>query len=211
MITIGLTGGIASGKSVVVKAFHEFGVPIFDADVLARQLTEPGQPAWRDTVAYFGESILAPDGGLDRLKLAGLIFTDLEKRRALEGIVLPRMREYIEGQKPNLAQRGERFLIVEGATIIEANQLDFCDYLIVVHTDRNTQLQRLKERNGYTQEEAMARIRSQMPLEEKVKYADFLIDNTGSLKETLRQVRDLHDKLHEVVESGRKTRNRTTP
>ena len=108
MITIGLTGGIASGKSVVVRAFQELGVPIFDADVMARQLTAPRQPALRDIAAYFGEEILAPDGGLDRVKLAGLIFSDPEKRRALEGIVLPRMREYIEGQKRELAKNGEK-------------------------------------------------------------------------------------------------------
>jgi dephospho-CoA kinase len=168
---------------------------------MARQLTEPGQHALADIADYFGKDILAPDGELNRVKLAGIIFTDTEKRRALEGIVLPRMREYIDGQKPELTRKGKNFLVVEGATIIEANHLDFCDNLIVVHTDRNSQFLRLIERNGYSRKEAMSRINSQMPLEEKVKYADFVIDNTGRLEETLRQVRELYGKLREIVES----------
>lgn len=209
MITVGLTGGIASGKSVVVKAFRELGVQTFDADVIARHLTERGQRAWYDAVAYFGEELLAPDRNLDRVKLATLVFTDPEKRRALEGIVLPRMREYIEEQRQILTEKGEKLLIVEGAIIIEANYLDICDCLIVVHTDHESQLRRLMERNGYSREEALMRIHSQMPLEEKVKYADFVIDNTNSLEETLRQVRELHGRLREMCESGARNKKGT--
>ncbi|MBI2878058.1 MAG: dephospho-CoA kinase [Candidatus Tectomicrobia bacterium] len=198
MLIIGLTGGIASGKSIVMRTFRELEVPTFDADVMARQLTEPHQPAWREILGHFGEDLCLADGTLDRARLGTLVFSDPEKRRVLEGIVLPRMKEYLYGQRDQLAQQGKTFLIIEGATILEANYRGFCDSLIVVHTTPEVQLQRLIERNGYSREEALLRVQAQMPLEEKVKYADFVIYNTGSLEETLRQVRELHGHLRSL-------------
>jgi dephospho-CoA kinase len=198
-LLVGVTGGIATGKSVVASMLEEMGAPMIDFDLLARRVVEPDKPAWRDIVAYFGEQALKEDQTLDRESVAKIVFADREKRRMLESFTHPRIREefvaevrWIREQDPDA--------IVQAVVplLIESNLQSVFDHLVVVHAPADVQIVRLMERDDLTREGAEARLRAQIPIDEKAGHADTVIDNSGSLENTRRQVGELWERLCEL-------------
>ncbi|HET9847887.1 MAG TPA: dephospho-CoA kinase [Candidatus Dormibacteraeota bacterium] len=194
MRVVGLTGGIGSGKSLVAEMFTQLGAEVIDADQLAREVVEPGQPALTDIVSTFGSDILGGDGRLDRAKLAGIIFADAEARSRLNAITHPRIRQRMNDE---VARRRSRpgLLLLDIPLLYENTRTDQVENVIVVWVDPQTQVRRLTERNGLSAQEARRRIASQMPLDEKRARADFVIDNTGTPQETQRQVEAIYRQL----------------
>lgn len=196
----GLTGGIATGKSTVSNMFRQLGAPIVDADVIARLVVEPDRPAWRDLVAHFGRGILLPDRRINRPKLAGIVFSDAAERDKLNRIVHPRVREEAARQTADfLREDPKRPVIQDVPLLIETGLYKQMDKVILVYVDQQTQLRRLIERDSLAEEEALKRIRAQMPIEEKRAYADYVIDNRGSLEETRSQVVRIWEELRSLA------------
>jgi dephospho-CoA kinase len=191
MKVLGLTGGIGSGKSMVARMFAELGADVIDADQLAREVVEPGQPALAEIATAFGQDILLPDGRLNRPKLAGIIFADGAARARLNTITHPRIRERMDAEIA-ARQSGSGVLIVDIPLLYENDRSGAVETVIVVWVDPETQLRRLHERDGLTLEEARQRIAAQMPLDEKRARADLVIDNSGSREDTGRQVEAIY-------------------
>jgi dephospho-CoA kinase len=191
MRVLGLTGGIGSGKSLVDAIFRELGADVIDADALAREVVEPGQPALAEIVASFGSDMLLPDGRLNRARLAEVIFGDAAARQRLNVITHPRIRRRMSEE---VAARSRRsgVLILDIPLLYENGRGADVEKVIVVWVDQPTQRQRLMERDGLTQEQARQRIDAQMPLEEKRRRADHVIDNSGSPVSTRRQVEAIY-------------------
>ncbi|WP_053367361.1 dephospho-CoA kinase [Bacillus sp. FJAT-27245] len=187
-LTIGLTGGIASGKSTVASMCGEMGIPVIDADVEARLAVEPGEPAYEKIVESFGPGIVLPDGGIDRKALGAVIFNDDQKRLLLNGIVHPEVRKRMAEKREGEEKSGAAVIILDIPLLFESKLAHLADKTLVVYVDRDTQLSRLMARNSFSKEEAEARIGSQMPLSEKAAMADAVIDNNGEIEETKRQL-----------------------
>jgi len=177
----GLTGGIASGKSTAAARFRARGVPVIDADELAREVVAPQSDGLREVVAEFGPEVLAADGGLDRKAVARLVFADAAARKRLEGITHPRITGLSMQRAAALAERGEPLACYEAALIVENGAADAFRPLVVVACPEDVQVARVRARDGATADEARARIRAQKPLAEKVALADFVIDTSGTL------------------------------
>lgn len=194
---IGLTGNIASGKSSVAQMFEKLGARIIDADLVARAVVEPNRPAWNEIRDTFGAEVLNPDGTIDREKLGEIVFNDEEKRKALNEITHPRIIEEIKGLIERSRDEGVKVTIIEAALIVEKGGWlrDIIDNLIVVSASEDSRIERLMYRNGYSREEALSRIRSQMPSAEKEKHGDFIIDNSTSLEDTGSQVISIWEKI----------------
>lgn len=196
MQRIGLTGGIATGKSYCLKRFAALGVPVIDADVLAREVVEPGSPALQMIRIRFGPSVMAPDGSLDRPALAAIVFSDKTARADLESIIHPevyrRINEWFANQPP-----GVRFAIADIPLLFETGHEHDFDAVIVVACEPFEQLRRLIERDGLPEEAARARLAAQWPIGEKVARADFVIRTDGTFDETEQQVRAVFDALSE--------------
>ncbi|MFY4774633.1 dephospho-CoA kinase [Metabacillus sp. RGM 3146] len=190
-LVIGLTGGIASGKSTVSNMIRDWGYPIIDADIIAKEAVDPGKPALEKIIKAFGRDILKGDGSLDRQKLGGIIFQNAAKREILNSIVHPAVREEMLKKRDEAKSNGEKAVVLDIPLLFESKLAHFADVTLLVFTDDEVQLKRLMERNGYTEEEAAMRISSQMPLTEKKKLADAVIDNNGTLLETKEQLQDL--------------------
>ena len=189
LLRVALTGGIATGKSHCLRRFRELGAPTIDADTLARQVVEPGTPGYDAVVARFGTTILAPDGSLDRPSLGNIVFGDDEARRALEAIVHPAVYAAITRWFEALAkQPGARAGIADIPLLFETGHDTDFDAVIVAACDPETQARRLMARNNLTAEEAAQRIRAQMPIEDKVRRARFVISTEGTIEETDRRV-----------------------
>ncbi len=196
MPVIGLTGGVATGKTLVTDHLKSKGVAVIDADLLSREAVLVGQPAYREIVDEFGSKFLHPDGTLHREKLAALIFDSPEKRKKLEEIIHPRVYEEAWKEIRRIQESTPDALIVFSVPLLlESRHEQEMDKVVVVYADEPAQIQRLIKRNGLTEEKARKRISAQMPIEEKKERADFVISNTGSKEETLRQVDDLLSKL----------------
>ncbi len=187
MHLFGLTGGIASGKSAVAARLRERGVPVIDADELAREAVAPGTTGLDAIVERFGRDVLLENGSLDRKKLAAIVFGDEEKRKALNAIVHPHVTTLTFKEASRLRDEGEALACYEAALIVENGVADAFRPLVVVSAPEELQVARAIARDGSTPEEARARIRAQMPLAEKVAVADFVIENTGSLDELARR------------------------
>jgi dephospho-CoA kinase len=195
MFKLGLTGGIASGKSAVAAMLREMGFAVLDADSLAHKLIEPGQPAYAEVLQEFGESILAADGRVDRSKLATIVFNDRAKLERLNAIVHPRVGEVILSQFELWRHAGVRDAVfVEAALLIESGIHKNLDGLVVAWSAPEQQLDRLLAR-GLTEPEARRRMASQLPVEQKLLLATEKIDCSGSIEETRRQVEALAAKL----------------
>ena len=195
MLRLGLTGGIATGKTAVAAMLREMGFPVLEADAVAHKLMEPGQPAYEQVVREFGPSILDAQQHVDRAKLASLVFADRAKLDRLNAIVHPLVAEIIERQFEQWAKDGVRDAgFVEAALIVEAGLHQKLDGLVVTYSPPKQQLERLRER-GMSEEEARRRIAAQLPTAEKLRYATETIDCSGSLEETRRQVEMLASKL----------------
>ncbi len=191
MHLFGLTGGIASGKSAVAARLRDRGVPVIDADQLAREAVAVGSDGLAEVVKLFGPEVLLPDGSLDRKKVAGLVFGDDAKRTALNAIVHPRVSTLTFKAASKLRDEGEALVCYEAALIVENNLADMFRPLIVVSAPEDVQVARAMKRDGATADEARARIRAQMPLAEKVAKADFVIENTGSLDDLNKRTDDV--------------------
>jgi dephospho-CoA kinase len=179
----GLTGGIASGKSAVGARLRERGVPVIDADVLAREVVAKGTDGLADVVRAFGEGLLLADGSLDRKAVAMVVFADDEKRKRLNGILHPRITALTLARAEELRAAGEPLACYEAALLVENGVADAFRPLVVVSTPEDVQIARAAARDHTTSDEARARIRAQMPLAAKVKLADFVLENTGTLDE----------------------------
>lgn len=187
-IVAGLTGGIASGKSTVARLFAELGAAVVSADQVARDVVQPGMPASEEIRAAFGDEVFLADGHIDRRRLGAIVFADPAKRRLLENITHPRIRAAMADQIAEAAAGGTP-VIAEIPLLFETEaSLALVDVVIVVYVDRPMQLERLMARDGLSVSEAEARIDAQMPLEDKVARADFIIDNCGDEAGTRAQV-----------------------
>ncbi|MGE1015229.1 dephospho-CoA kinase [Bacillus wiedmannii] len=187
-VVIGLTGGIASGKSTVSQMFRELSIPVIDADIIAREVVERGKPAYSKIVEVFGTEVLQEDGELDRPKLGSVVFYNEEKRLQLNKIVHPAVREEMNTQKEKYIKEGMQAVVLDIPLLFESKLTSLVDRVLVVAVKPHTQLERLMKRNNFSEEEATARIQSQMPLEEKVKNADEVINNDGTIMGTKTQL-----------------------
>ena len=179
MILVGLTGGIATGKSTIAKMFKRCGAVVIDADELAREVVKPGKPAWREIVKTFGKTVLNPDRTLNRHALGAIVFGNRTKLRQLERMIHPRVaREQARLTRQAARKDPNAVVIYDVPLLFEAGIDKRVDTIIVVSTDRETQIARLKKRNGLTRAEAVRRIRSQMPLANKARLADFVLQGT---------------------------------
>ncbi|AIQ28739.1 MULTISPECIES: dephospho-CoA kinase [Paenibacillus] len=193
---MGLTGGIASGKSTVSALFVAKGAALVDADVIAREVMLPGHPVLAAAVQAFGETILQPDGTLDRARLGEMVFRDPEALQTLNNLTHPAIRTEIKDRMYALDQEDPQRLVIVDIPLLYESQLDnLFDQIIVVYVPRRVQLARLMARNGMTLEQAENRLKSQMDIELKRRKADYVIDNSGDPGATERQVAGLWDRL----------------
>lgn len=187
MIKIGLTGGIASGKSTVSNMLLELGLQVVDADIASRKVVEPGEPALEEIAEAFGD-VLQENGELDRKKLGTIIFQDESKRQQLNQIVHPRVREWMHNQMGIYEREGRPAIILDIPLLLESRLNSWADQVLLVYVSKPIQIKRLMERDGSSEEEALQRIHSQMPLDEKKAYADRIINNEGRLSDTREQL-----------------------
>lgn len=188
---LGLTGGIASGKSTVSKYFSSLNIPIVDADLVAREVMRAGSPAVKEIEEQFGEEVLLDNGEINRTYLGDLIFTYPEKRKQLNQIVQGRIREAMEAEKAKYIKENPPLIILDVPLLFEENYETEVDEVMVVYVDFETQKERLMKRNkDLSEDDALNRILSQIPLAEKAKQADILIDNNGTIEQTIQQVKD---------------------
>ena len=196
MLLIGLTGGIASGKTTVSNMFVKLGAHLIDADVIARDVVKPDKPAWKEIVSAFGESVLDDKKEIIREKLAAAIFNSPEKRKQLEAITHPRIIDE-ENRLINEIRKNNKsgIIILDAALLIEAGHHNRVDKLIVVYLNKNTQIKRLRKRDNLNSVDAEKRLDSQMSLDEKVNFANYVIDNGKSPDEVEKQVSQIYKKL----------------
>jgi dephospho-CoA kinase len=203
MLRVGLTGSIAVGKSFVSGLLAEMGCRVVDADEVARRVVESGAEGLRKVLEAFGESVLRPDGTLDRARLGAIVFADEEKRELLNSILHP----LIIAEQDELMRRWEQedprgVGVVDAALLIESGGYRRFDRLIVVHCRPEVQLERLMRRNSLTREEAIARIAAQMSQEEKLRHADFRIDTSEGFDDTRRQTAEVYAALRRLADEG---------
>jgi dephospho-CoA kinase len=188
MVVIGLTGGIASGKSTVSRILRELGAPVVDADALVHELQRPGTPVTQAIVEAFGPEILRPDGTLDRAALGRIVFADAARRKVLEAIVHPAVRARMDEEIRRYQQAGHPAVVLDVPLLIEGGTYRTVDRVWLVYVDGETQRRRLIDRDGLSPADAERRIAAQMSLEEKSAFADLVIDNRGTEGETRVQV-----------------------
>ncbi|CUQ67686.1 dephospho-CoA kinase [Candidatus Nitrospira inopinata] len=196
MVLVGLTGGVATGKSTVASMFKRCGAVIIDADALARSVVEPGKPAWREIVKLFGRGVLNPDRTINRRVLGGIVFRDPEQLRRLERIVHPRVsREQRRLLRSAFARDPRAVVVYDVPLLFEAGIERTVDHIIVVSADRDAQIARLRKRDGLSRADALRRIKSQMPLAEKRRLADFVLDGTMSKRRLFHRVKMLFQRF----------------
>lgn len=185
---IGLTGGIASGKSTVARMLTELGAPVVDADQLAREVVAPGSDGLAAIVDHFGDQVVDADGALDRKKMADIVFADPEARAALNAITHPRIAAAGQREIARHAAAGAGYVVYEAALIVENRLQSWMHALIVVAVPPEVQLERMMTRDGLDEAAARARLDAQLPLADKIAVADYVVDNAGSVDQTRAQV-----------------------
>lgn len=201
MLIVGLTGGIASGKSLVARVFKEHGAHIIDADRIVHDLLGRDQLAWQEVVDYFGEDILLPDKCIDRRKLGEIVFHNEVKRTWLNNCLHPKVFAAFTARVKHFRNRRPSAIVVfDAVLLIETGYYRTMDKIVLVYADQEQQVDRIAARDGFTREHALARIHSQMPLAQKRAYADYVIDNTGSRKSAERQAEVVFDSLKQDAE-----------
>jgi len=197
---LGVTGGIATGKSFVCSVFREMGAPVVSADEIAREVVQPGTETLRQLIETFGQEILLPDGHLDRQYLGNLIFADKKARSRLNSIIHPAIARCSEEQLQQTRYTHAPLVIYEAPLLFEANAQSRVDKILVVTAKSGIQLQRLMEREQINRHTAEQRIKSQLPLQDKIAKADYLIDNSGDRKKTRRECLQLFNQLTGVTQ-----------
>jgi len=205
-LSVGLTGGIVSGKSTVAKMFRDLGAKIIDADKLGHKVILPHKPAWEKIVKLFGKGLLKEDLSIDRKKLGEIVFSDQRLLKKLNEITHPEIIKLIKKRinlvKNKTCENGkEEILIIDAALIYEAKIDNLMDKIIVVYIEENEQIKRLKKRDNLSAEEALKRVKSQMSTNKKIKFADYIIDNSNSLDKTKEQVEKIWKNLVSRKES----------
>jgi dephospho-CoA kinase len=203
MIIVGLTGSVGTGKSTVTNFFRELGAYIIDWDELAREVTRPHLRAWKEIVEYFGKDFLNEDLTINRQKLAEIAFSDKEKVAKLNQIVHPEVFKEDERITNEIKSLDPDALVIKDIPLLfELTRPIFVDKVVVVSASEQTQLRRLEEK-GMSREDAQSRIKSQLPLEEKIKSADFVINNDGPIEETKKQVEEIYSLLRKGEQYGK--------
>ena len=199
MLVVGLTGGIATGKSTVCRMLEDRGAYIVDTDVIAREVVKPGQPGWQEVVNFFGEDIVCPDGRLDRKKLGAIVFNEPWEREMLEKMLHPKIFVEKERKIKEIEKRNPRsIVIIDIPLLLELNRQNSVDAVILVYVSPQVQIERLTRRDDSGLDDAQSRIGSQMPIDDKVQYAHFVINNEGTVEETEKAVAEVYDKLKEL-------------
>ncbi len=197
---VGLTGGMGSGKTTVGRLFKELGAHVLDADVISRALVEPGKPAWQEIIDLLGKEVLRDDQTLDRGKIADIVFNDSDKKMALEAILHPRVMAEEHALYQEIAENEPQALvIIDAALLIESENYRKVDKVMVVACDEETQIQRILAGNAFSREDARRRLSQQMPLKEKIKFADYVIHNDSGLPELKEKVEVLFSQLKEMA------------
>ena len=199
MFKIGLTGGIASGKSTVLTYFKDKGIPYIDADIVAREVVEPGTEGLKAIVDTFGSHVLHDDGTLNREALGAIVFHNDEKRQLLNSCLKTHIRNRIMELTSQYEQGNTPILIYDIPLLIEGEWYTMMDEVWLVYVNETTQIERLMSRNGYTREDALARINSQMRLDDKCAYADIIIDNNGTPHDLTVQLNTIWNERIETV------------
>lgn len=192
MLILGLTGGIGCGKSSLSNIFRNLNISIVDADIISRKIFED-KILLKKVFDYFGQNIKNDDGTLNRKALGKIVFNDEEKLRELNNLTHPRIRERIISEIDEIRKKGEGIVILDAAILVESGFLDMVDKLLVVTCQQEVQINRIKNRDNCSEQEAISRINSQMSQEEKSKYGDYIIDNSGTIIE-------LESKAHKFIE-----------
>jgi len=203
-LIVGLTGGIVGGKSTVASMFKDLGAKIIDADKLGHSVILPNKPAWKKIVKIFGKNIIQNDMTIDREKLGKIVFANQSLLKKLNKITHPEITKMIKKEidsAKNKTHNQEKVLIIDAALIYEAKIDRFMDKIIVVYIDKDEQIKRLIKRNNLSKDEALQRVRSQMPMEEKAKISDYLIDNSNSLDKTKKQVEKIWREFMSLADS----------
>jgi len=196
MFIVGLTGGIASGKSTVAKVFMDLGAHVIDADRIVHDLLMPDQPAWHEVLDHFGPEILFPDKTIDRRKLGGIVFGNLDERTWLNRCLHPKVFTAYMTQVRHLCDRTPDCIVIfDAALLIETGYYEKMDKNIVVYAREDQQITRMTARDNFSNQQALARIQSQMSLDEKCRFADHIIDNSGSREYMERQTKELFSLL----------------
>lgn len=198
---LGLTGGIATGKSTVTAMLRERGIPVIDADQIAREVVEPGKPAYEAIVRHFGREILLEDGQIHRKKLGEIVFSDEAERQKLNAIVHPEVRRVMREEAEEAEKNGAPIVFMDIPLLFESKLQHMVEKIVVVYAPPETQLARMIERDELEEEQAKKRLRAQFPIEQKRDGADFLIDNSRTREETERQVEELLARLRAELES----------
>ena len=196
MVTLGITGGVATGKTTVTRILASLGVKVIDSDALVHELVQPKRKAWRNIVKAFGSEVLRKDNTIDREMLGQIVFNNSSRRKYLENVIHPEIKRIIQKQLVYYEKAGEKIVGVEIPLLFEANMGDIVDKIVVVKREGSLQLKILQEERRLSKEDALKRIRAQLPIEEKIAGADFVIDNNGSLAETEEQVREIINKIY---------------
>lgn len=202
MITFGLTGGIACGKSTVTKTFRAHGIPMVDADIVAREVVAPGTPGLAAIVEAFGAEYLLPDGTMDRIKLGKFVFGNQDALHKINCIMGPIIHEESDRQLAAFHAEGHQIVGYDAALIVEQNNYKKYQPLIVVSCPQDTQIARLMSRNTLTREEAVARISAQFPVEQKIKLADFVVDTSGTIENSIAQTKKIIHELERINRNG---------
>jgi dephospho-CoA kinase len=196
MLNVGLTGGIACGKSTVAKMFVNRGAHLIDFDRLTHEAQEPGKPGWQKIVDYFGTEILKPDRKIDRVKLGNIVFADKKKLSKLGKIVHPLIYQEWEARLEKIGKKEKHAIVLSDVPLLfEGKMQHFFDLTMVVLVSQEDQINRLMKRNGWSREEAQRRLNSQMPVSEKISLADIVIDNKGTVADTERKVNEVWQEL----------------
>jgi dephospho-CoA kinase len=196
MILVGLTGGVATGKSTIANLLKRYGAVVIDADELAHEVVAPGKPAWREIVSTFGRRILDPDRSINRHALGAIVFRDKSKLRRLERMIHPRVARQQVCLTRQAARKDPRAVVIYDVPLLFETGIDKrVDTTVVVTADRDTQIARLRKRNGLSRAEAIRRIRSQMPLSKKIRLADIVIDGTLPLSKLVKQTAHLFEQF----------------
>jgi dephospho-CoA kinase len=200
MLIVGVTGGVASGKTTVSRMFEKEGAYLIDADRIARELVEPRRPAWRELARAFGKEVLQEDGAIDRKRLGEIAFSNSGKRRLLNRILHPRIEREMEKKARQIERKDPHAIVVfDVPLLVETGFHQKVDRVVVVTSKKTQQIERLRKRAGRTRDETQRIISSQMALEKKVKVADFIIRNEGSLDATRRRVREVFQTLRKIA------------